>query len=136
MVVTYTADAVALLRYLVDELPAEADRVFTRAEAGEAVIETPATAVGETLYAVGRDRTVAGVQLAADPPTARELLLDRGPVSVVDAGEVALAEYARLVESFSMHDSFVVATHRARDTEAILTSDGELRDGDLQVVWA
>ena len=35
---TYTADAVALLSYLVDALPDGADRVFAEAEARETVV--------------------------------------------------------------------------------------------------
>lgn len=52
----YTADVVSLLIYLVDALPAEADRVFAEAEAGETVLEAPSTALAEVLYSVSRDR--------------------------------------------------------------------------------
>ena len=51
----YTADAVSLLAYLVDSLPSRTDQIFAAAEAGEAVIQAPSTALGETLYSVSRE---------------------------------------------------------------------------------
>ena len=79
---TYTADAVALLSYLVDALPDGAHRVFAEAEAGETVVQAPSTALAEVLYAVSRDKDVRGVTLTGTPADARQALLTDGPVSV------------------------------------------------------
>jgi len=52
----YTADAVAMARYLVEQLPAGADEVFARAERGVDVIEAPTVTVSETIWtAVNKD---------------------------------------------------------------------------------
>lgn len=132
---TYTADAVSLLVYLVDGLPRGADRVFAAAEAGEAVIQAPSTALAETLYAVSRGKNVRGVTLTATPEEARRALVEEGPVTVASIGSAELAEYGRLVDDFSIHDGLVVASHLAQNTTAILTSDGVITDTDYPVVW-
>jgi hypothetical protein len=80
-VATYTADAVALLVYLVDSLPDGADLVFVEAEAGESVIRAPSTALAEVIYAVSRDKEVRSVQLVGSPDETRQALLANGPVS-------------------------------------------------------
>jgi hypothetical protein len=61
----YTADAVALLVYLVDALPKAADQVFAEAEAGETVImnarrkPAPSGAGGSRQHA-HKPRSIAG----------------------------------------------------------------------------
>ena len=132
---TYTADAVALLVYLVDALPNSADRVFAEAEAGETVITTPGTALAEVLYSVSRDKDVRGVTLTGTPEDARQALVVNGPVSVAPVGDEALTEYARIVGEFGIHDAFVVASHRARETDAIITTDGVIADATVDTVW-
>jgi predicted nucleic acid-binding protein len=133
-VATYTADAVALLAYLVDALPQRADRVFAEAEAGEAVVQTPTTAVAETLYSVSRDKDVRGITLQGTPEQARQALLDTGPVTV-SADDDELVEFATVVDEFSIHDAMVVASHRAAETEGIVTSDGVIGDAGYETVW-
>ena len=73
---SYTADAVSMLVYLVDALPHAADRVFAEAEAGEAVIQAPSTALAEVLYSVGHDTSIRGVSLAGTPDDARRALVE------------------------------------------------------------
>jgi len=132
---TYTADAVGLLVYLVDALPQSADRVFAEAEAGEAVVEAPSTALAEVLYAVSRDKNVRGTTLSATPEAVRRALIGNGPVSVAPVDDEELAEYARLVDEFSIHDGLIVASHCARDTDAIVTTDGVICDAGYDTVW-
>lgn len=131
----YTADAVALLAYLVDALPPRADRAFAEAEAGETVVQAPNTAVAETLYSVSRDKDVRGITLDGTPERARQALVETGPVSLTAAVDVELAEFATVVDDLSIHDAMVVASHRAADTEAILTTDGVIADAGYETVW-
>jgi predicted nucleic acid-binding protein len=134
-VATYTADAVALLVYLVDALPREADEVFTEAEAGETVIHAPSTALAEVLYSVSRDKDVRGIRLRGSPETARQALLVNGPVSLAPVGGDELSEYAEVADEFSIHDGLVVASHRARGTNAVITTDGTIDDAGVRTVW-
>jgi len=133
--VTYTADAVALLVYLVDGLPERADELFARAEAGETVIHAPSTAVAETLYAVSRDTDVRGTELTARPAAVQRALLTNGPLSLVPPGEAELAAFSTVVDEFSIHDAMVVASHRARETEAVITNDSMIEAAAVETVW-
>ncbi|MFC7019230.1 MULTISPECIES: hypothetical protein [Haloarcula] len=132
---TYTADAVSLLVYLVDALPSGADRVFAEAEAGETVLQAPSTALAEVLYSVSRDKDVRGVRLTGTPEDARQALVGNGPVSVAPVGDTELVEYAQVAAEFSIHDGLIVASHRARETDAIVTSDGVIDDAGYRTVW-
>jgi len=134
-VATYTADAVALLVYLVDALPEAADRAFAEAEAGETVIQAPSTALTEVLYAAAHDEDVRGVRLTGAAEDARRALIENGPVSVALIDDDELVEYTRIVDEFTIHDGIVVASHRAQGTDAILTTDGAVEDAGYQVLW-
>ncbi|MDG5761704.1 hypothetical protein QA600_20480 [Natronococcus sp. A-GB1] len=132
---TYTADAVALLTYLVDALPQRADRIFAEAEAGETVIQAPSTALAEVLYSVSRDKDVRGVTLTGTPEEARQALVGNGPVSVAPVADEELTEYARIVDEFTIHDALIVASHQVRETDAIITTDGTVHDAGFETVW-
>ena len=132
---TYTADAVSLLAYLVDALPQGADQVFAEAEAGETIVEAPSTALAEVLYSVSRDKDVRGITLTGTPEDARQALVGNGPVSVAPVDEPELATYAQLLDEFSIHDGLIVASHHARETDAILTTDGVIRDAGYDTIW-
>jgi hypothetical protein len=131
----YTADAVSLLVYLVDALPQEADQVFAEAEAGEMVIETPSTAIAEVLHSVSRDKDVRGISLTGTPEDACQALVGNGPISVAPVGDAELAAYAQLLDEFSIHDGLIVASHRAEETDAILTTDGVVGDAGYKTIW-
>lgn len=131
---TYTADTVSLLVYLVDALPQRADELFAEAEAGETVIQAPSTAVAEVLYSVARDNDVRGVSLTGTPEEARQALVENGPVSVAPVDDEELVEYAQIVDEFNIHDAMIIATHRALETDAIITTDGVIGDADFRTI--
>jgi len=132
---TYTADAVSLLVYLVDALPQEADQVFAEAEAGETVIQAPSTALAEVMYSVSHDKDVRGTSLTGTAEDARQALVGNGPVSVAAVEDAVLAEYAQVVDEFSSHDALIVASHRAQDTAAIITTDGLIDEAGYTTLW-
>ena len=132
---TYTADAVALLVYLVDALPKQADQLFAQAEAGETVIQAPSTALAEVFYSVSRDKDVQGVTLTGTPEETHQALLANGPVSTASIGDDELAEYVTIVGQFSIHDGLLIASHRARGTDAIITTDDVIDDAGLETIW-
>ena len=132
---TYTADAVALLVYLVDSLPEAADRVFAEAEAGETIIQAPSTALAEVFYAISRDKDVRGIRLDGSPEEARQALVANGPVSVPPVAEQDLAEYVQVIDNFNIHDGLIVASHYAQGTEAVITSDRAIRRAEVPTIW-
>lgn len=132
---TYTADAVALLTYLVDALPNRADQLFAEAEAGDTVLQAPSTALAEVFYSVSRDKDVRGVTLTGTPEDARQALVGNGPISVAPVADEELAIYTGIASEFSLHDGLIVASHRARETDAIITMDGKLSDAEVRTIW-
>ncbi|MFB6171070.1 MAG: hypothetical protein ABEJ23_00950 [Haloarculaceae archaeon] len=131
--VRYMADAVAMLRYLVDELPTGADEIFTRAEDGIDVILSPDVQLAEVLYQVSRGGVVAGVELQGNPNETLRRLVTNGPVDVASIGEHELAVFASEIALYSMHDGLLVATHRVQGTEAVVTKDEDF-SGE-ETVW-
>jgi len=132
---SYTADAVSMLVYLVDALPGAADRLFAEAEAGETVLQAPSTALAEVLYSVGHDKSVRGITLTGTPEDARRALVENGPVSLAPVDDGELIEYAQVESEFSIHDGVIVASHRTRGTDAIITTDSVIADAGYPTVW-
>jgi len=124
-VTRYTADGVAMARYLVDQLPPAADEVFQRAERGVDVIEAPTIAVSEALWTAVNKGDIAGVAVDTTPNAVLRGLVNDGPVQIAAANEQDLAVCASLIDHHTMHDALLVANHRVRGTDAILTNDRE-----------
>lgn len=132
----YTVDAVAALRYLVDALPDPADEAFARAEAGSVLLQIPPIALAETLYIVEHKEAISGRELACDPVAARENLVTTGPLSVVEFGTADVSAFIDLTGDLTLHDAMIVASHRTQETDALITSDGEMSNLGIDIVWA
>lgn len=87
------------------------------------------------LYSVSRDKDVRGVTLAGTPEEARQALVGSGSLSVAPVADEELAEYAQIVDRFTIRDALIVASHRVRETDAIITTDGTVHDAGLETVW-
>lgn len=133
---TYTVDANAVLVYLVDALPTRADRLFARAEAGEVRLELPTIAATETVYQAEKGVTVRGQRLAADAADVVDALDRQLPLTVVADDEALLREVVSLLDPFprQIHDAMIVASHRARDTDAVVTADERMANV-ARTVW-
>jgi predicted nucleic acid-binding protein len=129
----YTIDGVAMARYLVDRLPPAADDVFERAEKGIDVIEAPTVTVSEAIWTAVHKRTIAGVEIDTTPNAVLRGLVNDGPVQIAPTDEQDLAVYGSLVDHQTLHDALLIANHRVRGTEAIVTSDEEF--ATERTVW-
>jgi predicted nucleic acid-binding protein len=129
----YTVDGVAMSRYLVDRLPAGADDLFERAERGIEVLEAPTVAVSEAVWTAVKKGAIAGVEVDTTPNAVLRGLVNDGPVQVAPADEQDLAVYGSLVDHYTLHDALLVANHRVRGTEAIVTNDEAF--GTETTVW-
>jgi len=132
-VTRYTADGVAMARYLVDQLPPAADEIFARSEQGIDVIEAPTVAVSEAIWTAAKKGKIAGVEVETTPNAVLRGLVNDGPVQVSQANEQDLAVYGSLIDHHSLHDALIIANHRVRGTEAIITKDKEF--GNETTVW-
>lgn len=112
-----------MARYLVDRLPSDADEVFQRAEQGVDVLEAPTVAVSEAVWTAVNKGTIAGVDVDTTPNAVLRGLVNDGPVQVAPATEQDLAVFGSLVDHHTMHDALLIANHRVRGTEAIVTKD-------------
>jgi len=124
-VIRYTVDGVAMARYLVDQLPPAADEVFERAEQGVDVIEAPSVAVSEAIWTAINEEAIAGMEVDTTPNAVLRGLVNDGPVQVAPTDEQDLAVYGSLIDHHSLHDALLIANHRVRGTEAIVTNDEE-----------
>lgn len=131
----YTTDAVGFIRYLVDQLPSEADAVFQRAEAGEVILQLPVIAAVETLYRLNKREHSKGVPINVSSDEIIEGLRSYLPVSVVENGIGDIEAVVTLVSDLSIHDAMIVASHQVRETDGIITSDPEIRELEVSVVW-
>lgn len=129
----YTADGVAMARYLVDQLPPAADEVFERAEQGIDVIEAPTVTVSEAIWTAVNKGTKAGVEVDTTPNAVLRGLVNDGPVQVAPTDEQDLAVAGSLIDHHTMHDALLIANHRIRGTAFIVTNDEAFTDEDL--VW-
>lgn len=119
----YTADGVAMARYLVDSLPPAADEAFERAEQGVDLIEAPTVTVSEAIWAVVNKQEVAGIVVDTTPNAVLRGLVNDGPVQIAPTDEQDLAVCGSLIDHHTLHDALLIANHRVRGTEAIITKD-------------
>jgi len=114
-----------MARYLVDQLPPAADEVFERAEQGVDVLEAPTVAVSEAIWTAVNKEKIAGVEVDTTPNAVLRGLVNDGPEQVAPTDEQDLAVYGSFIDHHSMHDALLIANHRVRGTEAIVTNDEE-----------
>lgn len=132
-VTRYTVDGVAMARYLVDRLPPAADEVFERAESGVDVLEAPTVAISEAIWTAVNKGEIAGIGVDTTPNAVLRGLVNDGPIRVAPADEQDLAVFGSLVDHRTLHDALLIANHRVRGTEAIVTKD-EAFAGD-ETIW-
>ena len=109
--------------YLVDQLPGAADDVFHRAEEGVDVIEAPTVIVSEAIWTAVNKENMAGIEVDTTPNEVLRGLVNDGPVQVAHADEQDLAVYGSLIDHHTMHDALLIASHRVRGTDAIISND-------------
>lgn len=129
----YTVDGVAMARYLVDRLPPAADDVFQRAENGIDVLEAPTITVSEAIWTAVNKGAIAGVEVDTTPNAVLRGLVNDGPVQIAPTDEQDLGVYGSLIDHHTLHDALIIANHRVRGTEAIVTSDEEF--AAEETVW-
>ena len=131
----YTTDAVGFLPYLVDDLGSAANACYRRAERNDRVIELPAIAAIETLYRVERGHDLRGKAPTGTSEQVIEGLEAFLPVTVVETGFEEIRLIPDLVADLSIHDAMIVASHRTRGTEGVITTDTEIDDLGVSVIW-
>jgi hypothetical protein len=133
---TYTADAVAMNRLLVETAPDRVTEIFERAEAGLDTVLAAPIQIAEVTDTFWRGEQIAGVEPSLKPREAVRRLTD-GPITILNNGPRELLGLDRLFDLYSMHDAMLVAAHRTRQTDGILTNDDVICTYDRDaVVWS
>ena len=131
----YTVDSVALIHYLLDILPERADDLFARAEAGDVTLVVPSIVLSETLYILAKRDRVRDIPIEMEPVQIIDEIEAHAPLNLLDLEYDALRVLADLLEDLTLHDAMIVASHRANETEAIITTDSEITDAEVLTVW-
>lgn len=136
---SYTVDSVALLHYLLDILPERAGAVVERAEDGNARLELPAIVLVESSYILKkrdeiRSHDVRDVAEQEDVETVLTTVERGSPIELVETGYDDVRNVAGRIDSLSIHDAMIVASHERRNTDAILTKDETIVD-NAPTVW-
>jgi predicted nucleic acid-binding protein len=129
----YTVDAVAMSRYLVDGLPSTADEIFARAEGGVDVLEAPTLTVAEAVWTATQKESIAGVTVGTTPNAVFRGLVTDGPLTVAPTDQQDLAVFGSLLDQHTLHDALLIANHRVRGTDAVVTNDAAF-EGE-STVW-
>lgn len=125
----YVADAHAFARYLIDELPREADVVFKGAERQKCKIFIPSIAVAELIYVFERTGSEPKIWEMFDKidvyPGFSIYPLDEKVLKIIP--DVRLAE---------LHDRIIVGTNVTLKAEGLITKDEEIKkSGLVKTIW-
>jgi predicted nucleic acid-binding protein len=105
-------------------------------ERGTAVAEAPAVVFGEVFYRLEGRTDVSGVELDLAPAESWRSPHVTGPVNVASLDAASMPELLELVAEHSLHDAMLIASHRARGMEAIITRDSDIGDvRNVATLW-
>lgn len=100
-------------------------REASRAERGVDALEASTVTVSETIWTAVNRGTIAGVDVETTANSVLRGLVNDRPVRIAPMNEQDLAVFGNVIEQFTLHDALLVANHRVRGTEAIVTNDPE-----------
>jgi hypothetical protein len=134
---TYTADTNSLLFYIADVLPESADAVYEDALNGEATILLPPIAAAEAAYILNNREEIRGIPLRSDAEDLVTALDEFLPVTVTRSDMADIQAMLHWTDVFpkQLHDALILASHEARDTDAIITNDPQIHDAGVPTVW-
>lgn len=134
---TYTADTNSLLYYIADVLPAAADAIYEEALNGDATILLPPIAAAEAAYILDNRESISGVKLRADGADLVAALDNFLPVTVTHSDMSDLRSMIGWLSTFpkQIHDALILASHEARGTDAVITSDRKMQNAGVPTVW-
>ena len=125
----YVADAHTFARYLIDELPKEADAVFEKAEREKSNIVIPAIAIAELIYVFERTRSESKIWKMFEK-------IDTYPSFSIHPLDEKVLKIIPDVKLRELHDRIIVATYIATKAEGLITKDEEIRkSGLVKTIW-
>ena len=129
----YIIDTMALVSYLEDSLPSEADKVFKTAEKNECRLLIPEIVIGEFIYISLRSRLKS-----SDPKSLiMETLITLGASKYIDfiSMETEAWEEFLVLNISELHDRMICATALCRNAK-IISNDEEIRKSNrVETIW-
>lgn len=129
MMGTYVADAHAFSRYLTDNLPKRADRIFKDVEEGKSKLFMPSIAIAELIYVFEKTLTEAMI---------REMFekIDSYPTFSIHPLDSALLKILPEIKLREIHDRIIVGTCKQLNADGLLSKDKEIRgSGLVKAIW-
>jgi len=130
---TYIVDTIALVKYLQDDLPLPADKVFKSSEQGKSKLLVPEMVIGEFIYI-----SLKGRLKVSDPRSMiMEFLISMSASGYMDFVEMDLDSWEEYLHSQipELHDRLICAIAKSRDA-AVITNDIDINErGGVEVVW-
>ncbi|MFY3742216.1 MAG: putative nucleic acid-binding protein [Candidatus Nitrosomirales archaeon] len=121
---TYVVDTVALAKYLADDLPESAERIFLLAEKGKAKLLVPSIVVGEFIYSALKGR-VKAANLHSTIVELLQALEVSEYLQTVDMSPSAWQEFLN-IKLPELHDRMISAIAISNNV-SIITNDPEIR---------
>lgn len=131
-VMSYVVDTVAFVKYLQDELPPKADKIFKAAERGKGVLFVPHIVLGEFIYL-----SLKGRLKVPDPEaTIREVLRMIETSDYLTAVDMDMASWSIFIDLDvpELHDRMVGAIARSKNIP-VITPDKEMTKSSVDVIW-
>lgn len=129
---SYVVDTVAFVKYLQDELPPAADKIFKSAERGEEVLLMPHIVLGEFIYLSLKNRLKVESPLAAVTEVL-SLVETSSYLRTVDMDARSWEEFIELKVP-ELHDRMICAVAKAKNL-AVITSDRNIEKSGIEVIW-
>ena len=124
----YVADTHAWVFYLLDRLPEGADKVFSQAELGRAIVFVPTIALAECVYLVEKRKIALDVS---------ELFskLRIGGNFVPASLTFEVVERIPMIPLSEIHDRIVVATAQALEAKVLTKDEHIVGSGIVETIW-
>lgn len=127
----YAIDTVAFIYYLVEILPAKAEKIFQSAEKGDLKLILPSISIGEAIYVFKKQKkSRAGEEIS-------KMLENLGKCAYIEVKDLELQDWKNLAVSNlpELHDRMVVAIARKYKVP-LITNDSEIiKAGEVKTLW-
>ena len=127
----YAIDTVAFIYYLVEILPAIAEKIFQSAEKGDLKLILPSISIGEAIYVFKKQKKSRASEKIS------KMLENLGKCAYIEVKDLELQDWKNLAVSNlpELHDRMVVAIARKYKVP-LITNDSEItKSGEVKTLW-
>ncbi len=129
----YVIDTLALVRYLSDELPSKADKIFKSAEQNKCKLLVPEIVIGEFIYISLKGR----LKIKNPKSFIMEVMISLNTSQYIDIVAMDFESWEEFLnlDIPELHDRMICSIAASKDA-AVITNDEEIRKNRaLDVIW-